>query len=301
MEKEYSVKLALFGIIKVIAFLISVLILQQLVSMPIGAISAKYWSKFDGHGLNEPFFFSTVTAFLLVTIFVSFVFLKFVDKKNWSYIRVASNTKSRYFIIGILYSFAAVLLFIALTLVSATTEISAKTIAFPDSVLYLIFAFTGIVIAASVEELITRGYFLKTLENHGNAIFAVLVSSSVFSLMHISNSNLSFVGLFNIFLVGGLLGIVCISYNSLWLPLGLHVGWNFLLNLFNFPISGQNYPNPIFKLEYHEYSLVSGSKFGPEDSLFITFLILSLIGFLFIKFRRKLFGQPLIAQSSKDD
>lgn len=288
MKREYSVKLILFGIFKVITFIALVYLLQQLAFIPIGAISARYWSEFDGRGLNEPLFFSSIIAFLLVTITVCYLFLKFIDKKDWSYIRLMSTQKSKLFFFGNLLSFIAVLLFVAVSVLFGMTEISVSLKTFWNIILYLIFASIGIFIAVMDEELMARGYVLKTLESHINPIIAIAVSSCLFSVAHIFRPNTSLVGFLNIFLMGNLLGIVCIFYNNIWLPIGLHFGWNFLLNLFNFPVSGQKYPNPIFSLEYKEYSLLSGSRFGPEDSLLITFLLIIFLGFFFIKFRRKL-------------
>lgn len=288
MKKEGSVKSIAFGIIKVFAFVASVYLLQQLAFIPIGEISAKYWAEFDGRGLNEPLFFSSIFAFLLVTIIVCYSFLKLIDKKDWSYLRVVSSKKSKWFLVGVLVSFTAVLLFVAITLLSNLIEISfaPKSLGFIS--LYLLFSLIGIFVAVMDEELIARGYVLKTLETHINPIAAIIVSSFLFSVAHIFRPNTSLIGYLNIFLMGNLLGILCISYNSIWLPTGLHLGWNFLLNLFNFPVSGQKYPNPIFSLEYKEYSFLSGSRFGPEDSLLITFMLIIGVVYLVMKFKRNL-------------
>lgn len=288
MKKEYSVKSIAFGIIKVIAFITSVYLFQQLTFIPIGKISARYWSEYDGRGLNEPLFFSSIFAFLLVTIIVCYLFLKFIDKKDWSYLRVVSSKKSKWFLVGLLLSFTAVLLFVAITLVLNLTEINLTPKSFGYIGFYLLLSPMGIFVAVMDEELIARGYVLKTLETHINPVTAIIATSLLFSLAHIFRPNISFIGYLNIFLMGNLLGIVCIVSDSIWLPAGLHFGWNFLLNFLNFPVSGHKYPNPLFSLEYKEYSFISGSKFGPEDSLLITLILIIAVGFLITKFRRNL-------------
>jgi len=163
---------------------------------------------------------------------------------------------------------------------SGTAEIVARPTSFRLAVPYLLFALLGVFLAAAHEELLTRGYFLKALEGDGHPVLAVVATSAVFSLIHLTNDNLSIVALLNIFLFGCLLASLCITYGSLWLPFGLHVGWNFVLYLLNFPISGQRYPNPLLRLRYHEHTMLPGSRFGPEDSAVLTLLLVLAIGWL---------------------
>jgi len=63
---------------------------------------------------------------------------------------------------------------------------------------------------------------------------------------------------------------------------GLHFGWNFFFWLFNFPVNGIRYPNPLLVLEYNEYSPVIGSRFGPEDSVLIAPAIIAMAIYCFL-------------------
>lgn len=286
MEKRF--KLLSLGIAKVIGFVISVYFLRQIVLVPLSALSAKYWSRYDGRGLNEPWFFTSALAILLATLFICFVFIKYFDKKQWGYIRLSSDNKLSFFFIGISVSFFIIVLFTTTLSIFSAIELKTSLESPARIALYLTILPIGGFALAFQEELIYRGYILKTMESISNKFIAITASSFLFSLAHILNPNTSLLGSINIFLVGGFLAIVCVSYNSLWIATGIHVGWNFFLWLLNFPVSGQVYPNPIFSLNYKEYSLLSGSKFGPEDSIFITFLLIIFAGYFFVKFRKKL-------------
>ncbi len=280
MEKN-GFKLVALGIIKVAALLILIQLIQNLVFIPLKALSSKFWSQYDGRGLNEPWFLTSTFAILLITVFTCYVFIRFIDKKNWAYIRLVSKNRFKYFSAGVLVSFLLISFFtIVITSLNAV-ELNIEIKSISNIFIYLIILSIGLFSLILSEELIFRGYVLKTFESHISILNAIILTSFLFSIFHILRPNTSFLGFVNIFLLGCFVAIICIYYDNLWLPIGLHFGWNFFLWFFNFPISGQKYPNPIFILKYNEYSLLSGSKFGPEDSLMITpFIILFIFYFL---------------------
>jgi membrane protease YdiL (CAAX protease family) len=293
MGKKHRLRSIALAIVKVVAFVLSIKFLVQLVFIPLGAFSARYWSRYDGRGLNEPWFLTSCFAILLVTLLVCFAFIKFLDKKDWSYIRLKSGKKFRLFVTGGVLSFAAVLAFVVVMVISGVIKIDTQPKPLENIVFYLALGFIGNFALVLNEELITRGYVLRTLENSSNAILAVIVSSLFFSLLHIFRPNTSLLAFVNIFLMGCFIASVCIHYNSLWAPFGLHLGWNYSLYLFNFPVSGHQYPNPIFSLQYNQFSLLSGSKFGPEDSVLVTILLVIVLAYFFVRFlkRARAFGQ----------
>ena len=262
------------------AFLFSIQVLRQIVFLPLRFISGKYWAKYDGRGLNEPWFLSSTLAILIVTLFACFVFIKFVDKKDWSYLRFTVTKKGKHFFAGFLFSSMLIVIFTVVTTLFNTIELAVNPEFFPRFLFFLLILTAGLFALVVSEELIARGYILRTLETHFNTVFAIVASSLLFSLFHLLRPNASLMGFLNIFLIGCFLALLYVKYKSLWVPIGLHFGWNFTLWLFNFPISGQRYINPLFRLKYNEYSLLSGSKFGPEDSLLVTFFLVIFVLYL---------------------
>jgi len=150
-------------------------------------------------------------------------------------------------------------------------------------IVFFIFGMLTILLAAIYEEIICRGYILRTLENHFDQRTAIFLSSLFFSVAHLLNPNSSVLGSINLFLSAIILAIVTIHFNNLWLPIGLHYGWNLWLVIFNFPVSGRTFPNPIIKLSYNEYNIIVGNKFGPEDSILLTVIMVILIGYFLFK------------------
>lgn len=136
-------------------------------------------------------------------------------------------------------------------------------------------------IAAAAEEIAFRGYILQNLRQGGNRWTAILVSSAIFSAIHFMNPHYfkSFAPI-NIFLIGMVFALIRIRWNSLWLPIGLHFGWNFTLGpILSLPVSGLEMFTGLLRVRWPgEELLWTGGQFGPEGGLLCTlFLALALI------------------------
>lgn len=85
---------------------------------------------------------------------------------------------------------------------------------------FLLNLFTMAVLPALLEEMVYRGYILRTLRPYGNW-FAVLVSSLLFSLMHGNLRQIPFA-----FIVGLVLGLLYVITDNIWLPITVHFANN---------------------------------------------------------------------------
>lgn len=119
------------------------------------------------------------------------------------------------------------------------------------------------------EELLSRGYHLQTLASGLNLFWGVVISSIVFGLLHIGNPGSSWSAVVGITLAGLYFAFAYIRTKQLWLPIGLHIGWNFSEGvLFGFPVSGLD----IYALTHIEVTgpdLWTGGVFGPEAGLIL--------------------------------
>jgi membrane protease YdiL (CAAX protease family) len=117
------------------------------------------------------------------------------------------------------------------------------------------------------EELFSRGYHLQNLADGLNMTWGVILSSSVFGLLHLGNPNATWVSAVGIFCAGVFLAYGYLATRQLWLPIGLHIGWNFFEGVvFGFPVSGLD----TYRLINHTVSgpgLWTGGAFGPEAGL----------------------------------
>ena len=119
------------------------------------------------------------------------------------------------------------------------------------------------------EELLSRGYHLQTIASGLNLFWGVVISSAVFGLLHLGNPNATWVSAAGIFFAGVYLAYGYIRTRQLWLPIGLHIGWNFFEGVvFGFPVSGLDI-YALTRITVHGPELWTGGAFGPEAGLIV--------------------------------
>jgi membrane protease YdiL (CAAX protease family) len=137
-------------------------------------------------------------------------------------------------------------------------------IAYETLVVFFVF-----VIVAWNEELLSRGYQLQNLKSGLNTLWAVLLSSAIFSFLHLNNPNIESIGFVagGIFLAGVFLAFGYLRTGQLWLPIGLHLGWNFFEGVvFGFRVSGLDTYH-LIRTSVQGPALWTGGDFGPEAGL----------------------------------
>jgi membrane protease YdiL (CAAX protease family) len=95
----------------------------------------------------------------------------------------------------------------------------------------------------------------------------LLISSVLFALGHLMNPGSGLLPIIGLSLAGLLMAIGYVVTRRLWLPIGLHLSWNFVQGpIFGFPVSGLPTPS-LLRLERSGAPLLTGGEFGPEASL----------------------------------
>jgi membrane protease YdiL (CAAX protease family) len=136
---------------------------------------------------------------------------------------------------------------------------------------------TGVLLAsAAAEEMLFRGYPFQRLIEGVGGLPAIAVASLVFGALHASNPHSTGLGILNTVLAGILLSLAYLMTRALWLPIGLHFGWNWSLAVFDLPVSGLELMEmPWRAVPISAYPWLHGGDYGPEGGL-ITTLVLSL-------------------------
>jgi hypothetical protein len=81
------------------------------------------------------------------------------------------------------------------------------------------------------------------------------------------NSHIGGLGAFNTALWGALLGYACWRTGALWLPIGLHYGWNLGLVLTGQALSGTIMEAAAVRMVWTAGEWWSGGGYGPEGGL----------------------------------
>ena len=143
----------------------------------------------------------------------------------------------------------------------------------PASTLFATFSL--LLLAAVTEELVFRGFPLQILVDGLGRWPAVIVMSVIFGGTHLQNPNASLLGSANTVIAGILLSLAYVKTRSLWLPYGIHVGWNVGLGfLLGFPLSGLDLAS-LWTTGIAGSDTILGGGYGPEGGLLTTFIFAS--------------------------
>ncbi|MER5511689.1 CPBP family intramembrane glutamic endopeptidase [Streptomyces sp. NPDC002766] len=124
--------------------------------------------------------------------------------------------------------------------------------------------------AAVTEELMFRGLLFRLVERGLGTYAALALSSVLFGAMHLFNEHATLLGAVAIAIeAGGMLGAAYAATRSLWLPIGLHFGWNFAESgIFGTEVSGNGAAHGLLDASTSGSTLITGGEFGPEASLY---------------------------------
>jgi membrane protease YdiL (CAAX protease family) len=132
----------------------------------------------------------------------------------------------------------------------------------------LLAAINMAILSAIGEEIVFRGVVFRIFEEMFGTFIALLVSAGFFGLIHMGNHGATVVSGVAIALEAGLL--LAVSYavvRNLWLPIGLHFGWNFAESgIFGSVVSGKAFTG-LFATTMTGPEVLTGGTFGPEASV----------------------------------
>jgi hypothetical protein len=140
---------------------------------------------------------------------------------------------------------------------------------------------------ATTEELLFRGVLFGIVERWLGTWGAIAVTAVLFGGLHLVNPDASIVGALAIAIeAGGMLGLAWVATRTLWVPIGLHLGWNFVLGgIFAATVSGSDSTPGLLQSAFTGPDILTGGAFGPEASLFAV-LVCLVPAFLFFRHAR---------------
>jgi membrane protease YdiL (CAAX protease family) len=147
------------------------------------------------------------------------------------------------------------------------------------------------VLAGILEELLFRGLLFRLSSKILGTWGALLVTSALFGAAHAANHGATVSSSLAIALEAGiLLGAAYAATGRLWLPIGLHVGWNFTEgSLFGMTLSGNTMGTGLIRGSLDGPRILTGREFGPEASIVAVILCLCAAAYFIrriVKFKR---------------
>ena len=255
---------------------------------------------------NIPLFFNNKDLLsLLITLF-SFAFIsllvffrvKVIEKRSFSSIGFNKNNWLKKYSLGFLIGLAmmSIIVLILFPFGYITVEKNPIQPVGISATARVLIILLGWIIQGATEEIVTRGWLLNVLSTKYNIGVGLLISSTLFGLMHLTNPNVNYIAVINIILVGLFYGLYVIKTNDLWAVCGMHSAWNFAQgNIFGFKVSGLDVSvGSLIDLNLVGSDFVTGGIFGPEAGITATFILLASIGILlFIDKKRYFSNKPL--------
>ncbi|WP_017586275.1 CPBP family intramembrane glutamic endopeptidase [Nocardiopsis ganjiahuensis] len=148
----------------------------------------------------------------------------------------------------------------------------------------------GFMVAVAVsEELMWRGVLFRVIEEYTGTWISLALTGLAFGLVHLINPHATLWGAIAIAIeAGGMLTAAYIATRSLWLPIGLHLGWNLGGSaLFSTAVSGSDTPPGLLDATMSGHPLITGGSFGPEGSVYsVVFCVMATVVFMWIARRR---------------
>jgi membrane protease YdiL (CAAX protease family) len=196
---------------------------------------------------------------------------------------VATRARVGEFLFGFALSVA---LFAALALVRGASVGAAWSFAGPNAV---IGACAGIIIAFLLffpEELLFRGYAFQRLVSAVGAWPAILMSAALFGVYHVAGSGMWGIGAFFMFampaLGGVVLGWAAVRSKGLALPIGLHLGGNWVqASVLSFQPRGDASPAALWTASLTETQ--AQTLYAPELAAHLPFIVAMLIAAIAVR------------------
>ena len=237
---------------------------------------------FDLSGGGDDVTSSTNLIFFLFIdlslVIAAWITLRWIDRRPFTLLGLGFQRRSlNEFLLGFALGFLNLVAVFAALWVSGYITVAVNR---PD---WLVFATLGQYLlayglAAALEELLNRGYVFQSLCEGTRIWIAVLTISFLFVLGHLANENLRWPGALHLFLHGILYAAVYLKTRSLWVPIGLHLAWNWTQGpVFGFHVSGMEVSNTLLRIVPVGPDTLSGGAFGAEGSIISSLVSIVLI------------------------
>jgi hypothetical protein len=222
---------------------------------------------------------STLGTFAAAAV-ANAIVLRIYERGNLASIGLGWTAASRRNLsLGILGGVGAALVVILLPLILRAGDlepVAGEHFRWPS----LLFVSILLLFGAVGEEMLFRGYAFQILVKGMGPFATILPMSVLFGLAHSGNLNFGPLALFNTILWGVVLGYSFLRSGDLWLPIGLHFGWNWTLPLLGVNLSGFTMNVTGYVMHWTAKPLWSGGAYGPEGGLFTTAVAMSLFYYL---------------------
>ena len=142
--------------------------------------------------------------------------------------------------------------------------------------------------AALAEELLCRGYLLTVVRDVVGIRWAVLLTSVMFGLLHLTNPGATAGSVALVALAGVFLAAVRVVLNSLYAAWMAHLAWNWVMAVpLHAAVSGVRFESPEYQAITVQPTWLSGGAWGPEGGAMAGLGMIAGLAYLYTRRRRE--------------
>ena len=239
----------------------------------------EFFSPGNGTASIQEFFYHYLLyyeLFSFVIILFLFIFwVKVIEKNALSSLGFVKRNWLKYLVWGIMISLVQMGVIVLVYQVSGIGSFELNELSL-EPILFILGLFPFWLLQGGTEEVATRGWLLTRIAARTNLPLAIVISSSLFGILHMGNAGVTFLSVLNIILDGVLAGLLFIYTDSIWLVVAQHGTWNYVQgNLLGFQVSGTGADASIFSFTMGDGpDWLTGGAFGAEGSIITTLVLL---------------------------
>lgn len=266
--------------IDIISFVTLAVIIITILGIPFSAVLQKLGKE----GADKMFYFVLSETLMLIGIFLSAWIVWHFRGVSLAGLGRSLAIRKKDLLSGISLAIVLYAVGFGVSLLAGAVEI-AGVVFNPSS---LLISFVFFLLVAITEEFALRGFVLERMLQGGvNKFWALFLSATLFSLVHIANPNFDFLSFINILLAGILLGSSYIYTRNLCFPIALHWFWNWIQGpVLGYEVSGNKFCDGLLTLHLPETNLINGGAFGFEGSILCTVLMVAGTAVILKMFRK---------------
>lgn len=266
--------------IDIISFVTLAVIIITILGIPFSSVLQKLGKE----GVDKMFYFVLSETLMLIGIFLSAWIVWHFRGVSLTGLGRSLAIRKKDLLSGISLAIVLYAVGFGVSLLAGAIEI-AGVVFNPSS---LLISFVFFLLVAITEEFALRGFVLERMLQGGvNKFWALFLSATLFSLVHIANPNFDFLSFINILLAGILLGSSYIYTRNLCFPIALHWFWNWIQGpVLGYEVSGNKFCDGLLTLYLPETNLINGGAFGFEGSILCTVLMVAGTAVILKMFRK---------------
>lgn len=268
------------------------LILSELLSLPLSRLLVHLstdWTGLLGETASATLI-HLVSPFITV-IFIFFLWVKFAEKRSLSSLGFSNTNVFLIYLkgFGLGFGFMALYAVLAYSLGVFTPQNAVLNFDAPAILLSTLVVLPGWLIQGASEEIMTRGWLFQAASRK-HALTGIILSSSIFALLHLGNGGMSYLSMANLILYGLFASSYALYTENLWGICAFHSAWNWAQgNVFGISVSGSSAIGGSAMITGNTQgpAYLTGGVFGAEGSVIVTVILtVATVYFFYLSYKK---------------